>query len=140
MRVKQLATRNNINIDTVKYYTRIGLLTPTVNPVNNYKDYNLADEQRLQFIVQAKSLGFSLHDIKLIIEQSIQGHSPCQKVREIMQQRLAEIKQNIDAMQQTYHKMKEATKHWQQLPDCVPTGNHVCHLIESFDQENSHHG
>ncbi|MDO6427547.1 MerR family DNA-binding protein [Thalassotalea sp. 1_MG-2023] len=139
MRVKQLATRNNINIDTVKYYTRIGLLTPTTNPVNNYKDYNFADEQRLQFIVQAKSLGFSLHDIKLIIEQSTQGQSPCQKVREIMQQRLTEIKHKIDAMQQTYYTMKEATKHWQQLPDCVPTGNHVCHLIESFDKGNSHH-
>ncbi|WP_286235131.1 MerR family DNA-binding protein [Thalassotalea sediminis] len=133
MRVKQLANRNHVNVDTVRHYTRIGLLTPTSDPINNYKDYSLADEQRLQFIVQAKSLGFSLSDIQLIINESQQGNSPCQKVRKIMQQRLAETKRKIDAMQQTYNKMKNATNRWQSLPDCVPTGHHVCHLIEDLN-------
>lgn len=135
MQVKQLATRNNINIDTVRHYTRIGLLTPSKNATNGYKEYSKADEQRLQFIIQAKSLGFSLQDIETIVKESQQGHSPCPIVRELMHKRLAEIEQKIAAMQATYNKMKHSLKHWQDLPDCVPTGNHVCHLIENFSCE-----
>ena len=132
MKVKQLATRNNISPDTVRHYTRIGLITPTKNPENSYKQYSRADEQRLQFIIQAKSLGFSLHDIETMIMQSQQGQSACPKVRELMELRLSEIEQKIATMQATYQKMQHAVKHWQNLPNCIPTGEHVCHLIENF--------
>lgn len=139
MQVKQLAQRNKINVDTVRHYTRIGLLTPGKNPSNGYKEYSLADEQRLQFIVQAKSLGFSLSDIETIVKESQQGHSPCPIVREIMQKRLIEIELKIAEMQATYNKMQHSLKHWQGLPDCVPTGDHVCHLIENFSCEACDH-
>ena len=139
MQVKQLAERNQINLDTVRHYTRIGLLTPAKNPVNGYKEYSAEDEHRLQFIIQAKSLGFSLQDIEMIINESKQGHSPCPKVREIMNMRLEETAKKIAAMQLTYAKMQNAIANWQQLPDCAPTGNHLCHLIEGLMEEEKRH-
>ena len=40
MKVKQLADKFQINLDTVRYYTRIGLLAPAKNPTNGYKEYS----------------------------------------------------------------------------------------------------
>lgn len=134
MKVKQLADRNTVNIDTVRYYTRIGLLNPKKNPTNGYKEYSAFDEQRLQFILQAKSLGFSLQDIETFIKESQLGHSPCPMVREILHERIQETQEKIAKMQQNCQQMQAALASWQALPDCTPTGNHVCHLIEGLTE------
>lgn len=134
MKVKQLADRNTVNIDTVRYYTRIGLLNPKKNPTNGYKEYSALDEQRLQFILQAKSLGFSLQDIETFIKESQLGHSPCPMVREILHERIQETQEKIAQMQQNCQQMQAALASWQALPDCTPTGNHVCHLIEGLTE------
>ncbi len=137
MKVKQLAERNDVNLDTIRYYTRIGLLNPTKNPLNGYKEYSASDEQRLQFILRAKSLGFSLTDIETFVEESLSGHAPCPKVREIMTTRIAQIEEKIVTMQSTCEQMKKALTVWQALPDCTPTGDHVCHLIEGFSEQGA---
>lgn len=139
MKAKQLADKYQVNVDTVRYYTRIGLLTPSTNPINGYKAYSSADETRIQFIIQAKALGFSLQDIETFIQESQLGHSPCPTVREIMKQRIEETQAKIRAMQITCEKMQSALALWETLPDCNPTGDHVCHLIEGLIEEESDH-
>jgi MerR family Zn(II)-responsive transcriptional regulator of zntA len=42
--------------DTVRYYTRAGLLEPVRNPTNSYKEYGKQDRQRLGFILSARLL------------------------------------------------------------------------------------
>ena len=132
MTVAELAKHFQINPDTVRHYVKVGLLTPKRNPNNGYKMFSAADKQRLDFILRAKSLGFSLADIQLIIEQSIKGESPCPQVREIMAARLEETEKRIAQMQATYQQMKTAMQAWQSQKDCMPTGDHICHLIEDF--------
>ncbi|NMP33570.1 MerR family transcriptional regulator [Thalassotalea sp. M1531] len=137
MKVNQLAKNCQVNPDTVRYYTKIGLLTPHRNAQNGYREYGAADIKRLKFILQAKSLGFSLRDIEVFITQSQSGLAPCPKVREIMKSHIDEIEQKINDMVATHQKMKKAMVEWQSLPDCTPSGDQVCHLIETFVQEES---
>lgn len=134
MTVSQLAKMLSIPADTVRYYVRTGLLTPKKDPQNGYKYFDSQQQKKLQFILQAKSLGFSLADIETIMAQSQSGQSPCPQVREMMAARLTEIEQKITEMQRTYELMKQAVKTWQDQPDCNPTGEHICHLIEGFTQ------
>ncbi len=130
--VSQLAKQLSISADTVRHYVRSGLLTPDRDPDNGYKRFQNKDIKRLQFILQAKSLGFSLTDIQTIMDQSNHGESPCPQVRIIMETRLKETADKITAMQSTYTKMKTAMQRWQTQPNCTPTGEHICHLIEGF--------
>ena len=136
MTVTQLAKRLSISADTVRHYVRCGLLNPKRNPENDYKVFASEDVQRLSFILQCKALGFSLQDIQTIMSQSMSGQSPCPQVREIMSKRLSETQQKIQAMQQTYEHMKQAMEKWQHQGDCLPTGEHICHLIEGLSQHN----
>lgn len=139
MTVSQLAKRLDVSADTIRHYVRSGLLTPQRDPDNGYKRFGEADVKRLQFILQAKSLGFSLQDIHIIMDQSSHGESPCPQVREIMARRLKETEAKIAAMQATYEHMKQAMIQWQSQPDCNPTGEHICHLIEGFSKEGCCH-
>ena len=138
MTVSQLAKFLSISADTIRYYVRSGLITPERDPNNGYKLFSKDDEKRLRFILQAKSLGFSLADIQTILDQASYGESPCPQVRTIMETRLKETAEKIAAMQATYQQMQDAMQRWQTQPDCTPTGEHICHLIEGFsDQSNN---
>jgi DNA-binding transcriptional MerR regulator len=134
MTVSELAKRAGVTADTIRHYVRTGLLTPQRDPNNGYKRFSERDLQHLLFIVEAKSLGFSLQDIELIFEQAAQGQSPCPQVREIMSHRMTEVAKKIEAMQTTYNRMESAMERWKTQPNCIPTGDHICHLIEGFSE------
>lgn len=135
MKVSELAKRYDVNADTVRHYVRSGLLLPNIDPNNGYKLFNQTQQKKLGFILKAKSLGFSLQDIKTILEQAQAGQSPCPNVREIMAERLKETEKKLIEMQNTYLAMQNAVKQWQSQQDCTPTGDHICHLIEGFSEE-----
>jgi len=130
MKVSELAQRVDVSTDTIRHYVRIGLLEPGIDPDNQYKQFSSQDEKRLRFILKAKSLGFSLQDIQAILDQADKGQSPCPQVRTIMQKRLLEAEKQLQQMQQNYQQMQQAVQRWQTQPDCEPTSEHICHLIE----------
>jgi len=73
MKVAQLANKLGVSADTVRFYTRIGLLNPSKSPNNGYKTFNHKDMVRMQFILSARNLGFSVEDIKVIFLRLILG-------------------------------------------------------------------
>ncbi|MDX1802051.1 MAG: MerR family transcriptional regulator, partial [Marinobacter sp.] len=89
MKVRDISLAADVNADTVRFYTREGLLRPTRNPDNNYQIYDTDDLQRLKFARKARQLGFSLPEIRTILEQADDHHSPCPMVRRVFEDRLA---------------------------------------------------
>lgn len=67
MKIGELAKRSSSNVETVRYYERIGLLTPPARTDANYRSYSPADAQRLSFIRRARNLGFTLDDIRELL-------------------------------------------------------------------------
>ncbi len=129
-----LAKETNLPIYTVRHYTRIGLLQPARNSMNNYKVYQPSDTSRLKFIVAAKDLGFTLSEITNILEKAAHGESPCPSVRKIIVHHIQENRRKIKALQKLQKKMEQALNDWENLQDAMPNGTSVCHLIESVGQ------
>jgi len=137
MKVKEIATAAGVNPDTVRFYTREGLLRPTRNPDNNYQQYDAEDLRRLRFARKARQLGFSLPEIRQILEQADDHHSPCPMVRDVFQQRLAEVEREISELQKLRARMVSALSTWQEMPDETPDGHTICRLIEHWDDPSS---
>lgn len=133
--VNELATRASAPAHVVRYYARIGLLKPRGHQENGYRLFGKQDAQRLRFIRLAKRLGFTLGEIRQITEHADHGESPCGDVRKIIQQRIRENRAKIDAMLNLQNRMESALEVWESMPDGMPDGHHVCHLIESFETE-----
>lgn len=64
--VGRLAKQVDINIETIRYYQRIGILR-TPEAEDGYRFYNQADIERLKFIKRAKHAGFALHEISELL-------------------------------------------------------------------------
>ena len=129
-----LAKQSDVSLFTVRHYTRIGLLKPIRNLQNNYKVYQPSDTVRVRFIQAAKNLGFSLAEVADILDEAKHGNSPCPMVREIIVRRIEENRRKIKEMQKLQRKMEKALEDWSKMKNSMPTGDSVCHLIESVGE------
>ncbi len=62
--IGQIAAAGNVNVETLRYYERRGLLSPTGRSPSGYRQYSPDSVQRLRFIRHAQGLGFSLEEIR----------------------------------------------------------------------------
>ena len=131
MTVSKIAKRADMEPEVIRFYTRIGLLQPVRDERNRYKRYAEADIVRLRFIRKAQDLGFTLKEIGQILEERNRKQSPCSTVRKIIDSRIRENREKLDQLEGLQQRMEQAVVQWANIPDGVPTGETICHLIES---------
>lgn len=131
MTVIQLARQTGVPAHVVRYYARIGLLRPTRDHDNGYKLFTHDDICRLSFIRNAQALGFTLAEIAQIFGEAEKGDTPCPMVREIIAKRIKENQHRLEELLQLQSRMEQAVDLWGNMPDEIPNGHSVCHLIEA---------
>lgn len=132
MYVTELARKSGISPDTVRYYSKIGMLNPTRNVDNGYQVYGNSDFRRIRFIRAAKGLGYTLSDIRAIFSDADQGESPCPRVRALIERHIKETEARLEELTLLHTKMQQALEVWECMEDSEPTGNSVCALIETL--------
>ena len=70
MRIGQLARSAGVNVETVRYYQRIGLIELPRKPYGGVRSYDNEYLRRLLFIRRAQKLGFSLEDVRALLDLS----------------------------------------------------------------------
>jgi len=143
MTVTELAKQSGTTPHAVRYYSRMGLLSPSRNPDNGYRQYKPSEVSWLRFIRQAKALGYTLHEIQEIMQDRDGGQSPCPRVREILQRRIVENRHYLQELLELQDRMEKALIQWSDMPDSKSNGHSVCRLIESvispdMEIENRH--
>lgn len=93
MSIGELAGASGVRTDTVRYYERIGLLAMAARTEAGYRSYGSEDLARLRFVRRAKSLGFSLEDIRRLIDLQGNDASTAGDVLALTRQRI-EVLQN----------------------------------------------
>ena len=136
MNVSEVARKAGVTGHTIRYYSRLGLLKPQRDPRSRYKKFTESDITRLQFILMARNLGFTLSEVAEIFRRSARRETPCPMVRDIIRRRIEETAERLDAVLALRERMKRALVLWETMPDQVPDGNAICALIEAA--EGSH--
>ena len=131
--VKKIADLAGVSSDTVRHYTRIGLLRPTRSVANNYKSFSLEDVKRLKFIRRSQQLGFSLKEVTQLLCDAELGKSPCPKARDIIHHKIIDNKKAINDLIKLQAKLEKALVQWSKMPNKVPDGETICHLVEHWD-------
>ena len=137
MTINELAVKSEAPAQVVRYYARIGLIQPAGQQENGYRLFSHEDASRLRFIRLAKQLGFTLNEIKQIIRYADMDESPCDDVRNIIQHRIEGNRLKIKTMMQLQSRMEQALEQWRHMPNGVPDGPSICHLIESIESNET---
>lgn len=99
MRIGELAERVNLSVRTIRYYEEIGLLSPPDRTGAGYRTFSESHVVRLRFIRRAQSIGMKLDQIRRVLDFQSTDVSPCQCVRESVQQNIKEIDERIASLQ-----------------------------------------
>jgi DNA-binding transcriptional MerR regulator len=97
--IGQLARAAGVNIETVRYYERRGLLAAPPRTQAGYRQYAAGDLWRLQFIGRAKQLGFSLAEIEEMLGGGGDRSAEC--VRRAAHAKIADVDARIDQLRET---------------------------------------
>ena len=91
--IGSLARRGGVNVETVRYYQRRGLLQEPPKPRQGFRSYPTASVQRVHFIKRAQSLGFTLEEIQGLL--NLDEMRACRETRGMAVQKLELIEQKI---------------------------------------------
>jgi len=95
-RIGELARAFHLKNDTLRFYEKHGLLTPSSRSESGYRMYTEEDKQILSFIVRAKTVGFSLADIHELLSIEIdKANSACADVKIVVDAKLIEVEKKI---------------------------------------------
>ena len=91
--IGRVAGAAGVNVETIRYYHRRGLLKEPAKPLRGYRAYPLEVVKRVQFIKRAQALGFTLKDVVGLLQ--LDEIDACAKTRTLAAQKLALIEQKL---------------------------------------------
>ncbi|WP_031430222.1 Hg(II)-responsive transcriptional regulator [Methylomicrobium agile] len=94
--IGQLAKTTAVNVETIRYYQRRGLLAKPVKPHKGIRRYTERDARRVRFIKQGQKLGFSLDELKELM--SLEDERQCRQARNIALKKLSSIRERIEGL------------------------------------------
>lgn len=127
--VSQVAKQGGVNLQTVRYYERQGLLTPTSRTESGYRIYQKDAIRRLRFIKRAQELGFSLSEIKELLSLRVDAHTTSADIRVRAKAKLADIEQKINHLEAIHASLARLIKGCQ---GCGPAAE--CPILENLDR------
>lgn len=95
MQRAELARRTGCNHETVRYYEKIGMMPEPPRNASGYRVYDEAHASRLCFILRARELGFSLDEIRGLLDLVDHGTQTCAEVKQRTERHLADVRAKI---------------------------------------------
>ena len=129
-----LAKQAGVNTTTIRYYETIGLLPQTPRGENRYRLYAKETVELLQFIARAKELGFTLSEIKEIIEIRQMGHAPCVHVKALLESKIADVDQKVAGLLTLRKKLGRLSSDWKRQAKRKGPMATICPHIEQAER------
>lgn len=130
VRTGEVAERAGVNVQTLRYYERRGLLPEPDRSVSGYRTYTTDAVRTVRFIKRAQQLGFSLDDIDELLHLASGGPDSCESVRSMAGARITDLDRRIAELQA----MRSALDTLANTCD-KPRGQRDCPILREIDRD-----
>lgn len=127
MRTGQVATEAGVNVQTLRYYERRGLLPEPSRLDSGYRAYGPKSVAVVRFIKRAQEVGFTLSEIEMLLHLAQGGPASCDAVKELAHQKVGDLDRRIGSLQA----MRASLERLVETCD-RPKRSRECPLIESL--------
>lgn len=120
MDIGRAAKESGVSVKMIRHYEAIGLLPPPARTLANYRVYGANDVHMLRFIKRARTLGFSMDDIRELVGLWKNKARSSAAVKKIAGRHLEELRHKIAELQSMASTLEHLTKHCHgdQRPEC----------------------
>jgi len=130
VRSGQLALRAGVNVETLRYYERRGLLEAPARLPSGYRAYDDEAVRIIRFIKRAQELGFTLAEVETLLELAAGGPDTCDAAQSLAGNRIADLDRRIEMMRRMRDSLERLVATCQR-----PRRDRECPLIQSIEQE-----
>jgi MerR family mercuric resistance operon transcriptional regulator len=130
MQIGDLAEQAGVNVQTVRFYERRKLLPEPPRTHSGYREYGEQELKQLRFIRQAKTLGFTLDEIRDILRSRGRGQCPCTDVIAIAERHLRDVREQIEILEKFEKELTTAVGQWKKAGKQSVEAGAICTLIE----------
>jgi DNA-binding transcriptional MerR regulator len=132
MSIGTLAKQTDLGVETIRYYERIGLLTPVGRKDSGYRIFNVDSLKTLLFLRKAQELGFTLSEIKNLLKLKADKQPRCQDVQTKAQKHLENVNDKIESLSKIKDVLSGLIQQCRQrkTDDCCP-------ILECFNDPAS---
>ena len=131
LKVGEVARRAAVNLQTIHYYEREGLLPRPPRTDANYRMYTTDAVRRVRFVKRAQELGFALRDIKELLSLRAAPGSRCGDVRQQARAKLQDIEEKIGTLQGMRRALTKL------IAECSGRGPiTACPILEALDSQD----
>src|SRR5579872_3627241 len=107
--IGELSRRTGCNIETIRYYERIGIL-PVARRSGRYRCYGAEDVRRLGFARRARELGFTLDEVRALFQLAAGGRSSCGDARNLAASHLSALRARIADLKRMERVLADAVR------------------------------
>ena len=129
--ISRLARLGGVNLETIRYYEREGLLPRPPRTRSGYRIFPSDAAQRLRFIKGAQQLGFSLTEIRELLALRVKPETKRDQIRGRAEAKISDIEQKIQTLIAMRRALAQLTT---QCSGCGPISE--CPILESLDYES----
>jgi len=130
LKIGEVSKRSGVGVEALRFYEKSGLLDKPSRTFSGYRVYGEEVLERLAFIKRAQALGFSLEEIRRVLDDARRGESPCDEVREIVRRRMAELDERLRELQRYRRELQSTLEEWDKVGRAP---GRICGLIEGSE-------
>ena len=118
--IGDIARSSGVQIETIRYYERIGVVPKPGRTKGGHRLYSAEQLNRLVFIRRSRELGFSLAEVRTLLDLIDGGEMTCEEVHGITMQHLANVRQKLADLRRLERALKELAGHCSKgkVPEC----------------------
>ncbi|WP_193368660.1 MerR family transcriptional regulator [Pelagibius marinus] len=115
-----LARRTGCNLETIRYYEKIGMMPDPPRSGAGYRVYDAGHVSRLRFILRARELGFSIDDVRGLLALMDRGTQTCAEVKQRTERHLADVRAKIADLRRIERILAETASRCSgdEVPEC----------------------
>ncbi len=132
LKIGELAKQTGVAVGTLRYYEGLRLLDPIERGDNGYRYYSPNAVQQVQFIKKAQVLGFSLEEIRHILDVRDRGEPPCDFVKVLLHSKINQLAIQIEQMTAFKAELEDYQNTWASISSEQLEGKEGCPLIDSI--------
>ena len=134
IQIGELSRQTGCNVETIRYYERVGLLPRPPRSAGRYRLYDAGDVRRLAFVRRARELGFTLDEVRaLLVLSAANSENTCSEVRDLTARHLADVRAKIADLRAMEHILADVVRR------CDAGEAPGCPLIETLSRYPRQH-
>jgi MerR family mercuric resistance operon transcriptional regulator len=129
--IGKLARHTGANVETIRYYERMGLWAAPVRSAGGYRLYGTEHLKRLNFIRRARLLGFSIGEVRTLLRLADERRRPCAEVRIVAEAHLQDVRAKLADLRRMERVLKAT------IARCARGARTNCPLIDALYRNGS---